>query len=87
MCILLHLIISEILERHCCWFISNLHSWKNVFSDQESGVKEYGVAMCTRPAYTDVSDYVLTGQQCLGVDTSNNVEDGHSYYVSVKVFI
>ncbi|XP_046557202.1 uncharacterized protein LOC124266452 [Haliotis rubra] len=57
--------------------------WTNVFLDEESGIREYMVSMGTRPAYADVSENVITDHDCLEVDTSN-VEDGHSYYISVK---
>ncbi|XP_046572415.1 uncharacterized protein LOC124280510 [Haliotis rubra] len=60
--------------------------WSNVFLDEESGVKEYMVSMGTRPAYADVSENVITNQDCLDFDTLNNVVDGHSYYFSLKAF-
>ncbi|XP_071088930.1 uncharacterized protein [Haliotis cracherodii] len=60
--------------------------WTNVFLDEESGIKEYVVSMGTRPAYDDVSATFVTDQDCLDLDTSNNLVDGHSYYISLKAF-
>ncbi|XP_046562884.1 uncharacterized protein LOC124271767 [Haliotis rubra] len=58
--------------------------WRNVFSDEESGIKSYSVAMGTRLAYADVSEYMMTVEDCLDIETLNKTEDGHSYYITVK---
>ncbi|XP_048243311.1 uncharacterized protein LOC124141844 isoform X1 [Haliotis rufescens] len=60
--------------------------WNNVFSDEESGTEAYTVAMGTRHAYADVSEYITTDQECLDINTLNKIEDGHSYYITVKAF-
>ncbi|XP_071084119.1 uncharacterized protein [Haliotis cracherodii] len=58
--------------------------WTNVFSDQESGLSSYMVAMGTRPGYDDLIEYTFTDQECLDMDTNARAIDGHSYFISLK---
>ncbi|XP_067663316.1 uncharacterized protein [Haliotis asinina] len=75
--------LLEVEERYISSRLMHV-CWKNVFSDEESGMKSYSVAMGTRHAYADVSDYTMTAEECLDIDTFNKTEDGHSYYITVK---
>lgn len=45
------------------------------------------VAMGSRPGYDDLIDYTFTDQECLDMDTNARAIDGHSYFISLKVYI
>ncbi|XP_046543946.1 uncharacterized protein LOC124254113 [Haliotis rubra] len=58
--------------------------WTNVFSDLESGLSAFMVALGTRPGYDDLVDYSFTKEECIDMDTNGRTVDGHSYYISLK---
>ena len=59
-----------------------------MFSDLESGISSYSWAVGSQPGYDDMVNFTDSIDVCAQSDENSPVhlEEGHSYYVSVKVF-
>ena len=62
-------------------------SWDGVFSDPESGISRYSWSVGSQPGYDDMMGFTDRIDVCAQTDenTPLHLEEGHSYYVSVKV--
>ena len=62
-------------------------SWDGVFSDPESGISRYTWSVGSQPGYDDMMVFTETFLVCAQTDENQplQLEEGHSYYVSVKV--
>lgn len=63
------------------------YSWDGVFSDPESGIFRYTWSVGSQPGYDDMMAFTETSHVCSQTDEKQplKLEEGHSYYVSVKV--
>ncbi|XP_038057739.1 uncharacterized protein LOC119729229 [Patiria miniata] len=61
-------------------------SWKNVFSDKESGVAYYEWAVGSHPGHADIMPFTRENTEIGVSDPSRplHLQEGHSYFISVK---
>ncbi|KAJ8299760.1 hypothetical protein KUTeg_023820 [Tegillarca granosa] len=60
--------------------------WSGVFSDIESGIKEYQWSVGSQPGYRDIMNFLTIKEEC-GVSGRSqllNLRDGHAYFINVK---
>ncbi|KAI8509825.1 hypothetical protein Bbelb_122530 [Branchiostoma belcheri] len=63
-------------------------NWDGLFSDLESGVKEYAWCVGSQPGHDDIMPYVEVGpeeQASSDPSTSLGLLEGHTYFITVKV--
>ena len=60
------------------------HSWNHVFLDLESGIKFYELGIGSNPGHADILPFIKTEQET-GSFGHLELQEGHSYYVTVKV--
>ncbi|XP_070571537.1 uncharacterized protein [Ptychodera flava] len=63
--------------------------WKQLFSDEESGVSYYEWCIGSKPGYADVFPCTSTNQEQITLqadDGEPNMVDGHIYYAMVKAY-
>ncbi|XP_041351012.1 uncharacterized protein LOC121369995 [Gigantopelta aegis] len=66
---------------------SQIHvCWAGVFADHESGIKSFLVAAGSRPGYDDIISFTDTSDTCINLDSTNKMQDGYKYYITVKAF-
>ena len=72
-------------DRMICYLI---FSWKGVFSDLDSGINYYMWSIGSEPGYTDMMPYMKVVDEECGITDKNNpldLQDGHYYYINVRV--
>ena len=57
--------------------------WEQAFSDKESGLVEYRVALGTRPGLTDITEFQSVGSQTSMTQSGLFLSSGQRYFVSV----
>lgn len=62
-------------------------SWKDVFSDLESGIKHYLLEVGSKPNFGDIVQSFKTTEDCgVSVQFSDiDSHQGHAYFITVKV--
>lgn len=60
-------------------------SWENSFVDLESGIAFYEWAIGSNPGHADIIPFVKTKEEQGNSDLLSALQEGHSYYISVKV--
>ncbi|XP_072034094.1 uncharacterized protein [Amphiura filiformis] len=59
-------------------------SWNNTFLDLESGIDYYEWAIGSNPGHADILPFVETKHQRAESPGALNLQEGHSYYITVK---
>ena len=60
------------------------YSWNHEFLDLESGIKFYELGIGSNPGHADILPFVQSNEET-GTFQDLQLQEGHSYYVTVKV--
>ncbi len=63
-----------------------VNSWQNTFLDLESGIDFYEWAVGSNPGHADILPFITSNEPQVEI-TNMNLQEGHSYYLSVKVCV
>ena len=78
-----------VLKIYCLSFdcVILFSSWQNVFSDVESGIAYYEWAVGSHAGHADIMPFARVNSESGVTDPSQplTLQEGHSYFVSVKV--